>query len=55
MHAGNQPAQPQPAAHPAPIPAGGPNADPLNLFPQVDSLFYVFILVLWGNGWDELF
>ncbi|PHT81498.1 Ubiquitin receptor RAD23c [Capsicum annuum] len=34
MHAGNQPAQPQPAAHPAPIPAGGPNADPLNLFPQ---------------------
>ncbi|PHT48025.1 Ubiquitin receptor RAD23c [Capsicum baccatum] len=34
MHAGNQSAQPQPAAHPAPIPAGGPNADPLNLFPQ---------------------
>ncbi|CAN4075625.1 unnamed protein product [Withania somnifera] len=34
VQAGNQPAQPQPAAQPALIPAGGPNADPLNLFPQ---------------------
>lgn len=34
VQAGNQPAQPQPAAQSAPVPAGGPNADPLNLFPQ---------------------
>ncbi|KAK6116348.1 hypothetical protein DH2020_049810 [Rehmannia glutinosa] len=32
--AANVPAQPQQAAQPAPVPATGPNANPLDLFPQ---------------------
>ncbi|PIN05957.1 Nucleotide excision repair factor NEF2, RAD23 component [Handroanthus impetiginosus] len=32
--AANAPAQPQQAAQPAPVPSSGPNANPLDLFPQ---------------------
>ncbi|KAG8382920.1 hypothetical protein BUALT_Bualt05G0130000 [Buddleja alternifolia] len=34
MQAANVPAQPQQAAQPAAVPSTGPNANPLNLFPQ---------------------
>lgn len=37
VQAANQPepAQPQQATQPAPVPSSGPNANPLDLFPQV--------------------
>lgn len=31
----NPPVQPQQPAQPAPVPSSGPNANPLDLFPQV--------------------
>lgn len=52
--AANMPAQPQ-AAQPAPVPSTGPNANPLDLFPQVLNylmfFFSSFILVKLFGSW----
>ena len=46
----NAPAQPPPATQPAPVPSGGPNANPLDLFPQV-----AFALLLSKKKWWQIF
>lgn len=44
----NSPAQPPQPAQPAAIPSSGPNANPLDLFPQV--VIALFLLIdFWGD------
>lgn len=43
--ASNLPSQPPQSAQPSPVPSGGPNANPLDLFPQVVNMQFLLISV----------
>lgn len=50
--AANLPSQPQQMAQPAPVPSTGPNANPLDLFPQVNDLTLLLsIHFIMNFGW----
>ena len=52
--AANSPAQPPQPAQPAPVPLSGPNANPLDLFPQVDGPFSFLVIYIVNYFGDNL-